>query len=120
VAGLGIRLFTDEMISPEVAAQLQRRGYDALSCQATNRLGYSDEDQLTYATSERRAIVSFNARDFIPLDARWKVAGTAHAGIILTSADADIGRLVLRLARHLDIATPAMQADTLLWLGTVP
>ena len=118
MAGLGVRLYTDEMVSPDVALELQRLGYDALSCQAAQQLGHSDEDQLTYATREGRAIFTFNARDFAPLDSRWKAAGEPHAGIILAPAIADSGLLVRYLARHLETVAPATQADTLLWLHT--
>jgi len=30
--GFGIRVFTDEMITPRLAAEMQLRGYDVLSC----------------------------------------------------------------------------------------
>jgi predicted nuclease of predicted toxin-antitoxin system len=120
VAGLGVRLFTDEMVSPDVAEQLERHSYDALSCQAARRLGLGDEEQLAYATAEGRAIVSFNARDFIPLDAQWKADGRPHAGIIITTAEMDTGRLVRWLARHLDTVAPPLQDNTLLWLNRAP
>jgi hypothetical protein len=54
MAGLGVRLFTDEMISPDVAEQLQRSGYDVLSCQAAHRLGYGAEEQLANNLSVER------------------------------------------------------------------
>ena len=120
MAGLGVRLYTDEMVSPDVALQLLRHGYDALSCQAARQLGRTDEQQLAYATGQGRAIFTLNVRDFIPLDARWKAAGKTHAGIIVAAAMADTGRLVRYLARHLDTVAPASQANTLLWLKTTP
>jgi hypothetical protein len=51
MAGLGIRLYTDEMIDARLARELRRRGYDAESCQEAGRhnRGISDPDQLAYA-----------------------------------------------------------------------
>jgi len=62
VAGLGIRLFTDEMIDPDLAIALRRLGYDAESCQEAQRHNrkLSDEDQLDYAAGEGCAILTFN------------------------------------------------------------
>lgn len=37
MAGLGVRLYTDEMISPRLAEVLRQHGYDAESCQEAQR-----------------------------------------------------------------------------------
>ena len=66
MAGLGVRLFTDEMISSDVAAGLRLRGYDVESCEEAGRArqSISDDEQLAYATAAQRAIFSFNMGDF--------------------------------------------------------
>ena len=46
MAGLGVRLFTDEHIHKHLAGTLRDRGYDALSCQEAGRRGVSDDEQL--------------------------------------------------------------------------
>jgi predicted nuclease of predicted toxin-antitoxin system len=60
VAGLGIRLYTDEMIRARLAAALRRLGYDAMSCQDVGRgnRAIADEDQLAYAAQDGRAILT--------------------------------------------------------------
>jgi Domain of unknown function (DUF5615) len=45
-----------------------------------------DEQILARAASTGRAVVTANIKDFIPLDARYRVANQAHAGLILVSA----------------------------------
>ena len=45
-----------------------------------------DEQILARAASTGRALVTANIKDFIPLDARYRVASQAHAGLILVSA----------------------------------
>ncbi|HEY7066332.1 MAG TPA: DUF5615 family PIN-like protein [Chloroflexota bacterium] len=122
MAGLGLRLFTDEMIPWRLAAALRQRGYDVLSCEEAGRANQqiSDEDQLVFATQNGRAILSFNARDFVPLDAGWKATGRRHAGIILLAQVAAFGTLLRYVARHLDSVPPAVQEDLLIWLDTSP
>jgi hypothetical protein len=103
MAGLGISLYTDEMIYSRLAATLRMRGYDVVSCHEANRAdqGISDDDQLAYAAMAGRAILTANARDFVPMDTRWKIAQQTHAGIIVFSGIYDFSRLLLRITTHL-------------------
>ena len=48
-------------------------------------MGLPDNQVLAYATTEGRALVSANIKDFVPLDGRYRAAGQAHAGLILVS-----------------------------------
>lgn len=117
--GLGIRLYTDEMIHPRFVAELRRRGYDVESCPEaglSNR-GVPDPDQLTYATSQGRAILTFNYVDFLELDASWKASGREHAGIIVSPSVSDVGELLRRVVWHLDHHEVDQQHNLLLWLS---
>ena len=60
MAGLGIRLFTDEHIFKDLARELRNRGYDAEGCYEVGRAnqGISDEEQLEYATRRGCAILA--------------------------------------------------------------
>jgi predicted nuclease of predicted toxin-antitoxin system len=122
MAGLGVALYTDEMISTDLAPSLRRRGYDALSCEEAgrSRRKISDPEQLAYAAQQARAILTFNARDFVPLDRVFKATGQRHAGIILAPQIDDLGELIRCVARHLDVTPPVVQENTLLWLDTSP
>jgi hypothetical protein len=119
MAGLGIRLFTDEMVSGALALALRVRGYDVESCVEAGRanLGISDKEQLEYSTQQGRAILTFNARDFLALDHAYKGAGRLHAGIVLSAQIDDIGLLVRSVQRHLDTVQSSIQHNTLLWLA---
>jgi Domain of unknown function (DUF5615) len=45
------------------------------------------DDQIrSRAAAVGRALVTANIKDFMPLDARYRAAGQAHAGLILVSA----------------------------------
>lgn len=120
MAGLGIKLYTDEMITDRLAPALRQQGYDVESCPeaglANQRL--SDPDQLSYAAQAGRALLTFNAKDFVLLDAAWKAAGRRHAGIILAPQIDDFGHLLRCVRRHLDTYALAVQDDVVLWLDT--
>lgn len=76
----------DEMFTDDIAQQLRTKGYDVTSVAADPALaGLPDDQILAYATTEGRALVTANVKDFIPLDTRYRAAGQSHAGLILVS-----------------------------------
>jgi Domain of unknown function (DUF5615) len=80
-------LLLDEMFSDDIAQRLRAKGYDVISVVADRALvGLPDDQVLAYATTEVRALVTANIKDFVPLDARYRAAGQSHAGLILVSA----------------------------------
>ena len=120
MAGLGIRIFTDEMITPRLARRLRRLGYDVLSCRAAGRANQkiSDADQLTYATTQGRAVYTFNATDFDQLDREWRAAGRPHAGIVVSEdLNANVSEMARRLQYHLDTVSPRVQHSRYLLLS---
>jgi len=118
MAGLGIAVYTDELVDPALAVALRARGYDARSCHEASRINQkiSDPDQLAYATAAGRAILTNNALDFVLLDARWKRQERVHAGIILYAKFPSLGDLLRRVIAHLDRVEPETQHDTVLWI----
>ena len=81
-----IRLLIDEDVSkgPQLAAALRRRGFDAMSVQEVGRMGFSDKEQLDYATAEGRAFLTFNIKDFVRYAREWYEVGKEHPGIIVS------------------------------------
>jgi hypothetical protein len=81
-------LLLDEMFSGAIAEQLRAKGHDVLAVVADPALvALPDEQILAHAASTRRALVTANIKDFIPLDTRYRAASQAHAGLILVSAN---------------------------------
>jgi len=79
-------LLLDEMFSDNIAQQLRAKGHDVVSVAADPALvGLPDDQVLAYATTEGRALVTANIKDFVPLDGRYRAAGQSHAGLILVS-----------------------------------
>lgn len=79
-------LLLGEMFTDDIAQQLRSQGYDVISVVADPALiGLPDDQILAHATTEGRALVTANIKDFIPLDTRYRAADQSHAGLILVS-----------------------------------
>jgi predicted nuclease of predicted toxin-antitoxin system len=79
-----VRALLDEQLSPQIAALLRHAGYDVLAVADRDELvGSSDRIVLDVASSEGRALVTNNIKDFRPLAAEWLAAGRTHPGLIL-------------------------------------
>lgn len=120
-----MRLLLDEHYSPAIAHQLRKRGHDVVSASETDELkNLEDSDLLAWAIGQRRAVVSENASDFVPLHADYLIRGKRHYGVVLTSrrrfprTRAGIGRLVRALEGLLTEASTieALRAE-LRWLS---
>jgi hypothetical protein len=80
-------LLLDEMLSGTIADELRSKGHDVLAVVADPALLALPDDQiLAHATATGRALVTANIKDFMPLDAQYRAAGQAHAGLILISS----------------------------------
>lgn len=58
------RLHLSEHLSPRLASQLRKHGFDVTSSHESDLLSESDENQLQYAVYQKRAILTFNVKDF--------------------------------------------------------
>jgi hypothetical protein len=84
---VSIPLLLDEMFSDTIAQQLRAKGHDVQAVVADPSLTSLPDDQiLSRAAAAGRALVTANIKDFMPLDAQYRAAGQAHAGLILVSA----------------------------------
>ena len=79
-----IRLYTDEDVHKKVSVALRTRGYDVVSVHDSKNWGLTDLQQLEYATSQERAIFTFNTGDFIRLHKVYLNNKKSHFGIILS------------------------------------
>lgn len=80
-----MKLVLDEHYADDIAVQLRVAGHDAVTVSQRGLKGTDDESLLALAASEDRALLTNNARDFIPLIARWAASGDEHCGLLLTS-----------------------------------
>jgi predicted nuclease of predicted toxin-antitoxin system len=71
-----IRFYLDQHMAPAIAVGLRAHKVDVLTAGEAGRCGYSDPDQLQFATAEDRVMVTFD-KDYLVLDA----SGVFHGGI---------------------------------------
>ena len=80
---LFIELYLDEDVSVMVAELLRARGFDARTTQEAARTATTDDEQLKYAVSQRRALLTHNRDDFARLAREYFSGGRNHYGIII-------------------------------------
>jgi hypothetical protein len=82
-AVVSVRLVLDEMFSPEIAAELVKRGHDVVAVAADPGLvGLPDGQVLEWATDQRRCLVTENVKDYEVLRRRSAAQGRTHAGLL--------------------------------------
>ena len=80
---LFVELYSDEDVSVLVAELLRARGFSVQTTQEGGRNGTSDEEQLSYAVSRRRTLLTHNRADFARLAEEYFTGGCKHYGIII-------------------------------------
>ncbi len=79
-----MKALLDEQLSPQIAVLLRNAGFDVEAVAARPDLvGRSDTVILEVASSQSRAVVTNNIKDFRPIAAEWLAQGRVHAGLIL-------------------------------------
>ncbi|NJL42685.1 MAG: DUF5615 family PIN-like protein [Pseudanabaena sp. SU_2_4] len=89
------RLYADEQFPRSVSQLLRTMGHDVLTVQeaGNDNLGIPDEEVLTFAIGDNRAVVTLNRQDFI----RLHRANSEHFGIIVSTNDTDRSRMATRI-----------------------
>ena len=97
-----VRFYLDQHMPPPIASGLRLHGIDVLTTQDAGRCGGDDPDQLVFASSENRLIVTFDP-DYLALNA----AGVTHAGIAWCPAlKYSIGQVIAALVLVHGAMTP--------------
>jgi predicted nuclease of predicted toxin-antitoxin system len=82
-----VKALLDEHLSPQIALLLRDAGYDVVAVAERHELiGSRDSTILEVATSEGRAVVTNNVKDFRPIAVARLAQGRTHAGLILLPA----------------------------------
>ena len=113
-----VALYTDEDVTADLAPALRWRGYTAQNTAEAGNAEMSDEAQVTYATEQGMAILTYNVQDFIPLARAWYATGREHTGIILSEqfSQRQFGELLRRVLRLLDSLTADEMYNRLVFL----
>ena len=110
------KLHLNEHISPRLAAQLRRYGFDVTSSQELGLRAEDDDVQLARAVAEQRAIVTFNFDDYTFLHEKYWADGKEHWGIIL-STEEPVDILRHCLLRLLNSVTAEELENQIRWLN---
>jgi predicted nuclease of predicted toxin-antitoxin system len=103
---LFLELYLDEDVSVPVADLLRARGFSVQTTQGAGRNATRDEDQLSYAASQRRTLLTHNRDDFARLAEEYFTGGRKHYGIIIA-----VRRPAHEITRRLLIILNQVTAD---------
>lgn len=99
-----MRLLLDVHFSPAIAQRLRDRGHDVrATAEDPSARQLSDDALLEHAVDLTSALLTNNARDFLPIVGQWARSGREHYGLLLTSDRSmprdrlGIGRFVVML-----------------------
>jgi hypothetical protein len=95
-------LYLDEDTqSDALIAALRSRGLNLLTTSEASMTKRADDDQLRFAASVKRVIITSNIADFARLHTQWLNAGLGHNGIILIHQQkwgaGELARRIIRL-----------------------
>ncbi|MDH5193504.1 MAG: DUF5615 family PIN-like protein [Nitrospira sp.] len=110
-----MKLYLDEDVDPLLAKVLSDRGFDCVSTQETANRGSLDSEQLVFATSQGRVILTFNVKDYVLLAQQYAATARPHSGIIVSDHlpfRELLKRTLLLLQRHANQDV----TNRLLWL----
>src|SRR4051812_35941484 len=106
------------MDKPVVAA-LRARRIDVLTVNEAALAGRPDEEQLTFATSVGRTVLTFNQRDYCRLHEEWMEEGRTHTGIIVGAQQRySVGESVRRLLLLIESCTAEDMRDRIEFLSS--
>lgn len=110
-----VKLYLDEDITPVLASVLRGRGYDVVSAHEVGMRGKRDEEQLEYAISQGRVLMTFNAKHFAPLAEKYFRAGREHYGVIATKT-LDLAGLIRLTITMFQKTTAEQLRNSFVWL----
>ena len=108
-------LYLDEDVDILLMLLLQARGFDVLTARDAHMLRRSDEQQLAYAASVDRALLTHNRVDFEDLHTAYITTGKHHAGVSI-AAGRNPYQLAARVALLLDSVTADEAADQIMYI----
>ena len=96
---LFIELYLDEDVDVLIAQLLRARGFVVVTTQEAGQLRNNDAEQLAYAVSQHKTMLTHNRVDFEALAQMYFAAGQPHDGIIVAvrRPPRDLARRLLRI-----------------------
>jgi uncharacterized protein with PIN domain len=113
-----LSLYMDEdSLDEDLTHALRAAGFDVVRTSETGRRSAIDDDQLAFATSQGRIIVTANQRDYARLHQQWVRIGRNHAGIIIRVQTRDVGAELRAFQRLAGALTQGDVKDQVVYLN---
>ncbi len=104
-----IELYLDEDVSVLIADLVRARGFSVTTTHAAKNLGKSDVEQLEFAVSQRKVMLTHNRVDFENLAKDYFIENKTHYGIIVA-----VRRLPNEMAQRLLAILNSVTADEMI------
>ena len=93
-----IRFYLDEDVPVQLAKAMQQRGISVLTTQEAGMSESTDEQQVVFAVTQQRTILTHNKRDFVIIHKTYMEIGKDHRGIIVADRN-KVGELLRRVSK---------------------
>ncbi len=95
-------LYLDEDVNVLIANLLQARGFDVITARDAGQLHTTDAEQLAYAVSQARTLVTHNRTDFEEFVQNYFDSGQMHYGVIFAvrRSPQEIAQRLLAILNH--------------------
>ncbi len=105
------KIYANENFPSEAIGHLRRLGHDALTTHEAGKSNQAipDEEVLSFATAEKRAVLTFNRKDFFRLHHQ----NPQHGGIIACTEDADFEALANRIHDAIELLGGNLDAQVI-------
>src|SRR5437870_5212509 len=90
LGGLVAKLYLDQDVRVQLAGMLRAAGLDVLTTRDAANLGAGDDQQLEFAVSTGRAVVTHNRVDYEAIFNEWLESGKVHYGILIAPQRRDL------------------------------
>ena len=114
-----IRLYVDEdSMSRALVRALRARNVDVTTALDENMIEQPDAAHLDFATTQGRALFSFNVADFYRLHTTYLAQGKSHSGIIVSLQQTySVGEQMRRLLRIIATTSAEQMCNSIEFLG---
>ena len=115
-----IRIYIDEDSMKQVlVTALRNAEVDIITPLDVSRTGYSDEEQLKWATGEGRILYSANIADFCRIHSFLMAQGESHAGIVLVQQQRySVGDLLRGILNLMDVISAEEMMNQVVFLSS--
>ena len=113
-------LYLDEdSMDRDLVRALRANDVEVITALDAGMVNCADEDHLKFASTQRRVLFSYNARDYFRIHSQLLAAGESHAGVILAPQQRySIGEQVRRLVHLLSSRNPEEMTDQVEFLSS--